>query len=56
MGGSEGCMKKNVGVFLTDILKCIGKIEAYMKGISKEKFMEDTELQDAVVRRVGDYG
>ncbi|MBN2013903.1 MAG: DUF86 domain-containing protein [Candidatus Altiarchaeota archaeon] len=45
-------MKKDVRVFLLDILECIEKIEEYTGDISKEEFLGETWIQDAVLRRV----
>ncbi|VVB61117.1 Uncharacterised protein [uncultured archaeon] len=45
-------MIKSILVFLTDIITCIEKIEAYTEGMSKDEFIEDDEAQDAVIRRV----
>jgi len=45
-------MKKDVRVFLTDVLKSIEKIEEYMKNIDEEQFFKKTKLQDAVMRRL----
>ena len=44
--------KKEPAVFLSHILECIDKIEEYLKGKSKEDFLNSTQLQDAVIRRV----
>lgn len=45
-------MKRDVTVYLRDILECIKKIEAYVKGVNKRKFLKDTQLQDAFMRRL----
>lgn len=39
-------------VFLKHILDSIEKIESYAEPSSKEKFVEDVQLQDAIVRRL----
>ena len=44
--------KKDSSIFLYHILESIKDIESYSKGISKERFFENKQLQDAVVRRV----
>lgn len=44
-------MKRDIGVFLEDILESIEKIEEYTKDISEEEFYKTDSLQDAVVRR-----
>ncbi len=45
-------MKKDPRIFLDHILQCIGLIEKYTEGMSKSDFLKDTELQDAVIRRI----
>lgn len=45
-------MKRDVKVFLSDVLESIEKIEEYMKDITKEDFFKKTQLQDAVMRRL----
>lgn len=49
-------MKKDVKIFLFDILDSIEKIEEYTKDISKNKFFDNIQIQDAVVRRIGIIG
>lgn len=44
-------MKRDIGVFLEDILESIDRIEEYTKDISEEEFYETVSLQDAVIRR-----
>ncbi len=44
-------MKKDVKVYLDDILESIAQIEQYTAGITFKDFEEDIEKQDAVVRR-----
>jgi uncharacterized protein with HEPN domain len=39
-------------VFLRHILDCIGRIERYLRGYHFEKFKNDEEKIDAVVRNV----
>ncbi len=39
-------------VFLKHILDCIGKIERYLQGYDFEKFKNDEEKIDAIVRNV----
>jgi uncharacterized protein with HEPN domain len=43
---------KNVKVYLNDIQDCILKIEEYLEGYSEERFYEDYEKQDSVLRRL----
>ncbi|MEA3369507.1 MAG: DUF86 domain-containing protein [Candidatus Ratteibacteria bacterium] len=45
-------MKKNMRVYIEDILDCIGKIEEYTKEITGDDFFENTQIQDAVLRRL----
>lgn len=39
-------------VFLEDILECIEKIEEYVKDLTEREFEENSEKQDAVIRRI----
>ena len=43
---------KEIRVYLDDILDSIEKIEEYTRGVNFKKFDSNTELQDAVVRRL----
>jgi uncharacterized protein with HEPN domain len=45
-------MKRDVKIYLNDILGSIEKIEKYMKDVTREEFFKDTKLQDAVMRRL----
>lgn len=46
-------MKRDTRVYIEDILEAITKIEEYMKGIkSDEEFYANTQIQDAVLRRL----
>ncbi len=45
-------MKKDPLIFLKHIFECVNKIEEYLKGISKEEFLKNTQLQDAIIRRI----
>jgi uncharacterized protein with HEPN domain len=45
-------MKRDVVVYLTDMLGCIAKIEQYVRGVDKKKFVNDAKLQDALMRRL----
>ena len=45
-------MKKDPKIFLQHILESTSKIEKYTKGISEDKFMRSTQVQDAVIRRL----
>ncbi len=44
-------MKKDVKIFLRHILESINRIEDFMKGVSREKFLKSNITQDAVIRR-----
>ncbi len=45
-------MKRNINLFLNDILDSIKLIESSVKGISAEQFKEDRNIQDATIRRI----
>lgn len=45
-------MKKDPTVFLKHILECIELIEEYSNNLSKEKFLKNIEVQDAIIRRL----
>ncbi len=45
-------MIKDARIFLLDILECIEKIEEYTNDVGKEKFLEETWIQDALLRRL----
>lgn len=44
--------KRDLRLYLEDILDCIGKIENYTGDTTKEAFGDDVKLQDAVIRRL----
>lgn len=44
-------MKRDIGVFLEDILESISRIEEYTKDLSENEFYNNIVLQDATVRR-----
>ncbi|NJL76870.1 MAG: DUF86 domain-containing protein [Saprospiraceae bacterium] len=44
--------KRDELVFLEDILECIEKIEEYIENLSEKEFEENSEKQDAVIRRI----
>ena len=44
-------MKRDMKLYLIDIIESIRRIEEYMKGVTEKRFHKDTELQDAVMRR-----
>lgn len=39
-------------VYIEDILECIAKIDEYTEDISENDFYENTQIQDAVLRRL----
>lgn len=45
-------MKKDPNVFLKHILECIELVEKYSANLSKEEFLGDVAIQDAIVRRL----
>ena len=45
-------MKKDPRVFLEHILESIKLIEEYTKGKNEKEFIEDSQLQDSVIRRI----
>lgn len=49
-------MKRDVRVYLDDIIESIRLIEEYIRDISNEEFNKNTELQDAILRRLAIIG
>lgn len=45
-------MKRDMRVYIEDILECIAKIEEYIKEITEDDFYKNTQIQDAVLRRL----
>ena len=45
-------MKRDFQVYLNDILESIDKIKEYSGNLSKEEFILNLQLQDAVLRRL----
>jgi len=45
-------MRKEIKVYLEDILESIAKIEEYTRDLTLEGFEESSEHQDAVIRRL----
>ena len=45
-------MKRDIRVYIEDILESIEKIEEYTKPISEENFYKNIQIQDAVLRRL----
>jgi uncharacterized protein with HEPN domain len=44
--------KRDLKLFLIDILECIEKIESYISELSYEEFIQDAKTKDAVVRNL----
>ncbi len=38
--------------YIEDMLEAIGLVQTYLAGITEEKFSQDKEIQDAVIRRL----
>src|SRR3989344_4549375 len=49
-------MQRDIGLYLDDILESIEKIEEYTHDLSEEEFSRNTEVQDAVIRRLAIIG
>lgn len=45
-------MKRNIEIFLGDILESIEKIEDYTEGKTEKEFLDDYEKQDAIMKRL----
>lgn len=45
-------MKRDLGLYLDDIVECIDKIRQYTNGVTEAEFTGDTLIQDAVLRRL----
>jgi len=45
-------MKKNPKIFLLHIVESITQIDRYTKKLTKTKFLKNTQIQDAVIRRL----
>lgn len=45
-------MKRDPRIYIEDILECITKIEEYTKEVTEDEFYENTQVQDAVLRRL----
>ena len=43
---------KDVSVYLEHVLECIQRIEKFMRGMDKNKFLRDELVQSAVVRQI----
>lgn len=49
-------MKRDIGLYLDDILESIQKIQEYTQGLTEEQFSRNTATQDAVLRRLAIIG
>lgn len=49
-------MNKNYRFYLEDIAEAIEKIDKYVTDIDEVQFSRDSQLQDAVIRRLGIIG
>lgn len=45
-------MKKDPKIFIQHIIDSIEKIEEYIKNMSKQEFLNSSQTQDAVIRRI----
>lgn len=45
-------MKRDVGLFIEDMLSSIENIEEFSKSLDKEKFSKDTLRQSAIIRQL----
>lgn len=45
-------MRRDIRIYIEDILESIAKIEEYTKKINESDFCENTQIQDAVLRRL----
>jgi uncharacterized protein with HEPN domain len=45
-------MKRDIGLFIDDILESVNKIEEYLISIGETEFYANPEKQDAVLRRM----
>ncbi|MEE8403619.1 MAG: DUF86 domain-containing protein [Candidatus Hydrothermarchaeaceae archaeon] len=45
-------MKKDSMIFIDHVLQCIGLIEKYMEGKTKDEFLDSIQLQDSIIRRI----
>lgn len=45
-------MKRDIRVYIEDIIESIKRIEEYTQGITEEDFYENHQLQDAIIRRL----
>jgi len=43
-------MKRNIKIYVSDIIEYMERSEEYIKGMNFEQFIEDKKTQDAVIR------
>ena len=48
--------RRDLRLYLQDILDSITKIEEYTNGASEDSFLQNTQIQDAVIRRLAIMG
>jgi uncharacterized protein with HEPN domain len=47
-------VKKDVRVYIDDVLECIDKVEEYTEGVGEEEFYENTQIQDAIYQWISE--
>jgi uncharacterized protein with HEPN domain len=45
-------MTRDIRLFIEDILESISKVEEYTKELTEEEFLSNSQVQDAVIRRL----
>ena len=45
-------MTRDVRLYIEDILDSITKIECYMKNVDQQQFLNDSQIQDSILRRL----
>ena len=45
-------MKRDISVYLEDIIVSLQKIKQYTKGLSEQDFYQNIQVQDAILRRL----
>lgn len=45
-------MKRDISIYVNDIIECIEHIESFLKGVTKKSFNENIEKQSAVMRQL----
>ena len=49
-------MKKDVHAYIEDIRDCVMKIEEYANSINEKNFLENKQVQDVIIGRLGEIG